>query len=317
MAAKRVLVTGATGFIGRWAVASLLARGYEVHVATSRAVSGANGLPAEIADAWLHEANLLLPGICVALVDEVRPSHLLHFAWNVVPGVYWTTPDNFRWVAASIQLLQAFERVGGHRAVMAGSCAEYDWARASVCHEETTPLAVDGSALATPYATCKVALQKMLAAYGRQARISTAWGRIFFHYGPHEHRDRLVSSVICNLLAGQDAACTHGRQIRNFIHVADVGDAFAALMESDVQGPVNIGSDQRFSLAEMLTLIGDEVGRADLLKLGARPAPLNEPAVLVPDVGRLYGEVGWRPRFTLEAGLSETIDWWRRQPTIV
>ena len=77
--------------------------------------------------------------------------------------------------------------------------------------------------------------------------LSSAWGRIFFQFGPYEHPDRLVPSVIRHLLLNQEALCTHGRQIRSFLHVADVGAAFAHLLDSEVQGPVNIGSDERIA----------------------------------------------------------------------
>ena len=96
----------------------------------------------------------------------------------------------------------------------------------------------------TPYAECKIALQQTLADVGRTQGLSTAWGRIFFQFGPHEHPERLVASVIISLLSGREAPCTHGRQIRSFLHVADVGAAFAALLDSELEGAVNIGSGE-------------------------------------------------------------------------
>ena len=109
--------------------------------------------------------------------------------------------------------------------------------------------------------------------------MSTAWGRIFFQFGPHEHPDRLVPSVISNLLLNREAPVSHGRQIRSFLHVADVGAAFAAVLTSDLEGPVNIGSDERIALADLVDRIGRRIGRADLLRLGARPsAPAPSPA---------------------------------------
>ncbi len=64
---------------------------------------------------------------------EVQPTHLLHFAWIATPGVYWDSAENFRWVSAGERLLRSFRAHGGRRVVMAGSCAEYDWARVGVC----------------------------------------------------------------------------------------------------------------------------------------------------------------------------------------
>ena len=75
--------------------------------------------------------------------------------------------------------------------------------------------------------------------------------------------------------------------------------------------PVNIGSGERISIAGMLERIARQIGRADLLKLGARDCTPGEPAILVPDIGRLRDEVGFSPRLTLDAGLADAIGWWR------
>jgi nucleoside-diphosphate-sugar epimerase len=309
MRGQRVLVTGAGGFIGRWSVAPLLRLGYEVHAVLSGRLP--RHVPEELSGARVHHIDLLDDSAVDALIGEVRPTHLLHFAWIATPGLYWTSEENFLWLSASEHLLYCFRALGGRRAVMAGSCAEYDWARVEICDEKDSPLASESMAPLSPYAECKIAMQAVLAEFGRRNHMSTAWGRIFFQFGPHEHPDRLVPSVICSLLSNREALCSHGRQIRSFLHVADVGAAFAAVLDSEVEGPVNIGSDERITLADLIDRIGRQIGRADLLRFGARLAPPLEPLVLVPEIHRLHDEAGWRPRFTLDEGLSDTIAWWR------
>jgi nucleoside-diphosphate-sugar epimerase len=311
--AGRVLVSGAGGFIGRWSVPALLRSGYEVHAVLSGKAH--RDAPEQLRGAQVHVTDLLDESAAAQLMRQVAPTHLLHFAWIATPGVYWTSAENFRWLAASEHLLRCFGAHGGRRVVMAGSCAEYDWSRVEVCDDLLSPLADEAGAGhasgLSPYAACKIALQSSLADFGHSERVSSAWGRVFFQFGPHEHPDRLVPSVICNLLQNREAACTHGTQIRSFLHVADVGAAFAAVLASDVQGPVNIGSDERIALADLVERIGRQIGRPELLRLGARPAPSREPAILVPDLHRLHGEAGWQPSFTLDAALSDTIAWWR------
>jgi len=215
-------------------------------------------------------------------------------------------------LSASQYLLRRFRSQGGIRAVMAGSCVEYDWTKAGVCSETSSPKA-DESTASTPYAASKIALQKALAQFARDEQLSSAWGRIFFQFGPYEHPDRLVPSVIRHLLKNQEALCTHGRQIRSFLHVADVGAAFAQLLASDIQGPVNIGSDERIALADLIGRIALQIGRPDLIRLGARSTPGDEPPLLVPDVHRLRDEVQFRPRLSLDQGISDAIAWWRGQ----
>jgi UDP-glucuronate decarboxylase len=307
---KRVLVTGAGGFIGRSSIAPLLSLGFEVHAVLSASAAGHSCAAPQAA--VTHRADLLNDSQVDALLRRVAPTHLLHFAWIATPGIYWHSPDNLRWLAASLNLLRGFRARGGVRAVMAGSCVEYDWSKASVCNEALSPL-VDPEAAPNPYAAAKVALQRASAQFAAEKQISSAWGRIFFQFGPYEHPDRLVPSVIRHLLMNEAALCTHGRQIRSFLHVADVGAAFAHLLDSDIQGPVNIGSDERIAVAELVDRIALEIGRPDLVRLGARSTATDEPPLLVPDVHRLRDEVQWRPQFSLSAGLSDTIAWWRAQ----
>ncbi len=83
------------------------------------------------------------------------------------------------------------------------------------------------------------------------------------------------------------------------------------MLDSELEGPVNIGSDERVALADLIDRIGRQIGRRELLRLGARPAPPQEPMLSVPEIHRLRDEARWRPRFTLNEALSDTIAWWR------
>jgi nucleoside-diphosphate-sugar epimerase len=299
----RVLVTGANGFLGRWSVPALLARGFEVH-----ALTGPSGrTPAQLAGAMVRSCDLFDARQVATIVQDVGASHLLHFAWIATPGIYWQSPENERWLSASRDLLEQFAAAGGRRIVVAGSCAEYDWSQTEDCDEYSSPL---GGARTTPYASSKLALARCLAQLAQARGISGAWGRVFFQYGPDEYPQRLVPSVLCSLLQGREALCSHGRQVRSFLHAADVGGAFAALLQSPAEGAVNIGSDEAISVRDLIARLAAMTTHPELVRLGARPAP-DEPARLLPRLGRLQDEVGFRPRFTLEAGLAETVAWWR------
>lgn len=296
---KKVLVTGGNGFIGRHCLPLLQAQGYEVHAVDLTVVE------AEHPDVKWHKADLLDFAQVSILVGQVQPTHLLHLAWYAIPGKFWTSMDNFRWVQASLDLLQTFASHGGHRVVMAGTCAEYDW-KHGYCSEEMTPLSP-----ATLYGACKHSLQVMMDAFSRQTGLSSAWGRVFFLYGPHEHPDRLVSSVIRSVLNGDPAHCSHGNQVRDFLHVEDVASAFVAILESDVQGPVNIGSGRPICLKEVINKIGEKTGRLNLIRLGEKAAPEDDPQLLIADTRRLREEVNWSARHGLDAGLDQTIQWWK------
>lgn len=293
----KVLVTGGSGFIGRYCVAQLQAKGYEVHAVSSAVRDAAPGVT------W-HRANLLAEGEAAALVRRIGATHLLHLAWCTAPGKYWTAPENFDWVRASLAMIQAFTACGGKRFVAAGTCAEYDWSY-GVCDEATTPLMPN-----TLYGGSKQALQTLLSAWSRETGLSSSWGRIFSLYGPHEHPTRLVASAITALLRGEVAQCKNSTLIRDYLHVADVAAAFVALLSSELDGPVNIASGSGVALTTIVEEIGAQIGRLDMLRLEARPMSPSEPLSLVADVARLHS-LGWKPHYTLPEGLRQTIDWWR------
>ena len=116
-----------------------------------------------------------------------------------------------------------------------------------------------------------------------------------------------MPSVVRALSRGEIARCTHGRQVRDFLHVEDAASAFAALLDGAVEGPVNVASGTPVTVREVVLAAARCLGAADRVEFGALPAPPDEPPFLVADVGRLAREVGWSPSFGLEGGLEKTV----------
>lgn len=298
---ERVLVTGAGGFIGRHCLPRLKARGFTVH-ATDLRVPGDR--PGECS--W-HPANLMDFRQTRELLAAVNPTHLLHLAWCTRPEDYRDTPDNLRWVAASLNLFTEFRTRGGVRVVSAGTCAEYDWA-GGLCEEDITPLSP-----VSLYGTCKNALRQVLEAFSRVSGPSSAWGRVFFLYGPGEGDGRLLPSVILNLLRNREAPCSHGNQVRDFLYVEDVASAFVSLLASPVEGPVNIASGRGVTIREMVLAAAGVLGGCEHVRFGALPSPPKEPSRIVGENRRLVEAVGWKPAFGLEAGIARTVRYWKEK----
>ena len=295
---NKVLLTGATGFVGRQCIPELLARGYEVH-GLSRSERPANAPSVH----W-HHCDLLDPQATSELVERISPTHLIHCAWYALPGKYWEAPENYQWLEASLHLFRTFADFGGRRVVGVGSCAEYDW-RYGRCVESKTPLNP-----ATTYGLCKRRAYDALLKLHDHNGLSAAWARLFFLYGPHERPERFVPSVINSLLRGEIAQCSEGGQLRDYIYTKDAGAVLVALLDSSVTGAVNAASGAAVTIRQIAVKIGEQLGRDDLLRFGERKS--EEAQEISADTARLTNEVGWSPRFTLHEGLSETISWWRR-----
>ena len=295
----RVLVTGAGGYIGAPAVRELVASGCDVHILgrTNPHIVGTS----------FHSVNLL-NGLGVHdAIEKSKAATLLHLAWSVEPGKFWTDMKNCDWVASSLTLFRAFLDAGGHRIVGVGSCAEYEWANSRLV--EATSL-IQPSSL---YGKAKVALWSLLEAMANQEQFSAAWARLFFLYGPREPRGKLVADATSALLSGLEFPTTHGLQIRDFIHVEDAGRALAALAMSQVAGAVNIASGTGTSVRELLGYVAEAAQTEGSIHFGARQLAPGEPDKIVADIKRLRDEVGFTPEYSTRDGIIETVRWWRTQ----
>lgn len=297
---SRVLVTGARGYVGRHAVTALLRRGHEV--VGVRSADPAAPEQERPGLRWVT-ADLLEPAGPEHAVAEADADALLHLAWYAEHGKFWTAVENIAWSGATLELLRGFAAAGGRRVVCAGTCAEYDWsALDGPCVEGVTPLRP-----ATLYGAAKHGTHVVAESLAAQTGLSLAWGRIFFSFGPGEPPGRLVPSVVRALLAGEEAHVTEGHQIRDFLPVEQLADAFAAVLESDFTGPVNIASGEGIALRDLIALIAETIGRPDLVRYGAVPTREGEPAVLVADVGRLRREVGWAACRSVLEGIRHVV----------
>lgn len=295
---KRILVTGAAGFIGHHCISLLKQKGFEVHAVSSRRIVSAHE------NAQWHFVNLFNEESTTKLIEQIKPSHMMHFAWFTKHGEYWNSRLNYDWVHTSMALLEAFAMNGGERVVYAGTCAEYDWTY-GYCSENFTPCKPTST-----YGICKNALRQLTGRYAADTGLSMSWGRIFHLYGPGENDRRLVPSVIRSLLDDKEIICTRRHLFRDFLAVQDVASVFAELLCSDIRGAVNIGSGIPVSIADIYERIAELMDKRHLVHVKETEETTGEPHMIVADTGRLRNELGWKPQITLEQGLTDSITWW-------
>src|SRR5690606_22669119 len=209
-------------------------------------------------------------------------------------------------IDAGLRVLGAFVEARGRRAVLVGTCAEYDWTRGR-CHEDDA----EHASPATAYGVAKQTLCRRSMALAAAAGLSMAWARVFFVYGPYEPAPRLVPMVARAILDGKAARCTRGTQRRDFLYVDDVADALVAILGANVTGAVNVGSGRAIEVATLAQGVAQRLGRPDLLALGALAAPTDDTPLVEADTARLERAVGWRPTTSLDAGLDATVAWYR------
>lgn len=282
----KVLLTGATGFIGRY-VLDLLQQDKIESVTVGRTFPiGSQG--------EFIQADLLKLEDIPAVVNKASASHLLHLAWYAEHGHYWASPLNLRWVEASVRLVEAFCAAGGQKVVVSGTCAEYDWA-SGYCREDVTSLNP-----ATLYGVAKDATRRLVMAICQANQAPLAWGRIFLPYGRGENPQRLIPSLFDVFQGSRSPFGVNANAYRDLLHVEDVASAFVQLLGDSAEGNYNISSGQPTQLAEVVRLIAKSCnGDPDSILALSTSRP-NEPELLVGENHKLRA-LGWTPQHSLAA----------------
>jgi nucleoside-diphosphate-sugar epimerase len=240
------------------------------------------------------------------ILEASRPSGLVHLAWDTTPGTYWRTPANLEWLAASLGLLREFVHFGGKRILVAGTSAEYEWGGEGPLDESTSPLRPNSL-----YGCSRNALREVLGAWASNVGVSWAWCRLFNLFGPEENEARLLPKVIRALIREETVPFDDGRIYRDFLHVADAGDAISEVYASPAQGCINVASGEPIEIRELLATAARHLGGTGEIQFGVQPTAPNQPRSVVASVSRLRTEIGWKPAKDLAERVRETCDWWR------
>jgi nucleoside-diphosphate-sugar epimerase len=293
----KILVTGASGFIGSAFCRLALAHGHQIagliqpakiSPAQTLSVGKMTWLPGTLAEPPWKNIELFQPDVCV------------HLAWIATPGVYLESPENKQYLQWSLDLVHGLRGLGVNHIVGAGTCIEYQISEAPLS-EDRTPVAPT-----TLYARCKNALRETLAVEAQKDGWQFCWGRVFYPYGVGEHPARLCSSLIQKLQRGEKLMLKTPDSRKDYINIEDLTAAILLTVEKKIIGTINWGTGSGVSVREIAGLVATMMGHAEWVVNQSPPAADPFPSVIA-DATRLK-QLGWHPEVNLQTGLSGLIE---------
>jgi UDP-glucuronate decarboxylase len=299
---RKIIVTGGTGFIGRNLLPFLEKLDADVFLLTRNDdfLSGHGNISTVNCD--LHDQKAVRK-----ILKSLKASHLMHLAWGMAPSSY-NLPLNLDWLKSSMFLLDEFQKNQGKRAILVGSCLEYNLNYGSL-HEETTPLSHS-----TLYGSAKNILRHYAFSLCHHHEIEIVWPRLFFLYGPHENRQRLIAQVILSLLRGEKISIRNGEIYRDYMYAKDCAEALSMLIFNEFTGVINISTGIPARLGDMGHIIAEIIGRPELLNIESPENGKDQVFYGYPE--KLKENLSFTPSYDLKTGLRETIEWWKENRQI-
>ena len=264
-----VLLTGATGFVGRQILQTLVEKNFSLRLVVREGTELTLPESAKL-DNVIRTKDLFIESsdwwaeVCKG-VDTV-----IHCAWYAEPGKYLQSPLNIDCLIGTLNLAKGVVTAGVRKFVGVGTCFEYDLSRGVLSTE--TPLKP-----LTSYAAAKAAAFFELSLYFSCENVEFSWCRLFYLYGEGEDSRRLVPYLRQQLSAGKPADLTSGTQIRDFLDTREAGAMIVQVALSNYVGAVNICSGVPITVRQLAERVADEYGRRDLLNFGSRPDNLTDP----------------------------------------
>lgn len=226
----RVLITGASGFIGRHLLDVFLEQ-YEVY-ATYLKNKGSES------HKWVY-LDILNTSQVSEVLQKIKPDYLIHTAWYVEHGAFWNSPLNIPHIHGTLHLWKKFIEYGGKKALFLGSGVEkFPFGGSYHCNNV--------------YGQSKIITSKLIEDYGN---IPYVWGRIFGVYGPFESLKRFIPYVVNSYLQKEIPFLKNPSVSYDYIYVKTLAKLLRTVLFSDITGICDLGSGQVFSLGEIANLI--------------------------------------------------------------
>ncbi len=310
---KKVLITGASGFVGTDLARFLLSRGHEVHLVL-REGHAQWRLQDIIHDVRVHIADLCDADGLTTAVNIARCEWIFHLAAH---GAYSSQIDTAKIINTNIMgtvnLVQACLKTGFEVFVNTGSSSEYGF-------KDHAPTEKDWLDPNSYYAVAKASATLFCHYTARSLGVRIPTLRLYSVYGPYEEPTRLMPTLITNGLEGRLPPLVNPKIARDFIYVDDVTAAYllAATTEPEDPGAVyNIGSGIQTSMAEVVATARQLLGITIQPDWGSMKDRIWDTDTWICDNRLAAGKLGWRPNHSFEQGFQKMIDWFRQNPEII
>lgn len=270
---KKVLLTGATGFVGRHVMNQLSNHDVGITLVVRNAEKIQTSHNSRVEEVIVTD-NLFAESVEWWKVRLKGIDTIIHVAWYAEPTLYLLSPKNLECHQGTLNIALAAAQSGVRRFVGIGTCFEYDVSKGMLSVD--TPIKP-----LTPYAGAKSATYMILSRWLPSQGVEFSWCRLFYLYGEGEDHRRLVPYLHKKLSSGEPAELTSGHQIRDFMDVADAARQIVCKAFGNESGAFNVCSGMPVTVRQLAENIADEYGRRDLLKFGARPDNLIDPICIV------------------------------------
>jgi nucleoside-diphosphate-sugar epimerase len=299
-ASMRVLLTGASGFIGAAIAHELVRLGHAVSVVL-RNPDRAKRLKDILPKLDVQVGDLNNPTFIENIFSQNKFDAVIHSAWRGVSGAERNDPSQMKNVDVATALLESAARHSCRRFIGVGSQAEYGVMNEKISENDPTQPT-------TQYGMAKLETQKRIAKLAAQHGVNYAWLRIFSTYGPDDHDYWLIPYLMKTLQAGQSPDLTPCEQLWDYLYVDDAARAFAVVLESpNAHGIYNLGSGEAVPLKDIVTMLKDLMNPAIEIGFGRTPYRPDQVMHLEADIARLTRDTGWKPEIPLQEGLSRTV----------
>lgn len=302
----RVLITGATGFVGSCLTRRLLSEGHDLHLFI-RSTSNRWRIADLTGFLTVHAVDLRDEQQVARQVAAIRPEWIFHLATYGGFASQQETSEIFAAnLTGTINLLKACTKVGFERFVNTGSSSEYG-DKASPMKESDCP-EPQGD-----YGVAKVAATLFCRSEAKKLGLPVVTLRLFSPYGPWDDPRRLIPYATAEFIRGLKPHLAKPESVRDFVFIDDVVDTYVQTVRRSLPcGEIyNVGSGEQHSVADVVHHLQAILPGCPAPAWGERDVQRPEPATWVADITRTSAALGWSPQVPFSVGLTKTADWMR------